>query len=67
MPEALKQSEIDKGQDPTVAKQWDDDTPTEEKFKDFEKIADDFKVVMMGTLRDGIGVRPNLPSSSTIN
>lgn len=62
MPEQLKQSEVDNKQDPTVAKQWDDDTPTEEKFKDFEKIADGFKVVMMGTLRDGIGVRLTGPN-----
>ena len=65
MPEQLKQSEIDKSQDPTVAKQWDDDTPTSKKFEDFASIADGFKVVMMGTLREGIGVRPRIPHNTT--
>lgn len=57
MPEQLKTSEVEKGQDPTVAKQWDDETSTEKKFEDFADIADGFRVTMMGTLRDGIGVR----------
>lgn len=33
MPEALKKEEVEKGQDPSVAKQYDDETPTEQKFE----------------------------------
>ena len=60
MPEPLKQSEIDQRQDPAVAKQWDDETPADQKFEDFYKIADNVNICMMGTLRDGIGVCPHI-------
>jgi len=60
MPEQLTKQEVEKGQDPSVSKQWDDSTPTEQKFEDFYKIADGLKVGMMGTLRNGIGVRLTL-------
>jgi hypothetical protein len=56
MPEQLKQSEVQKGQDPTAAKQWDDSTPLDKKFQDFAAIADKLSVCMMGTARDGVGV-----------
>ena len=56
MPEQLKESEVKKG-DPTVLKQFDDETPSEEKFQDFYQIADNLKISLMGTLRDGVGVR----------
>ena len=56
MPEQLKESEVQKGQDPVVAKQWDDDTPTDGKFEDFAAMADKMKIGMMGSLRDNIGV-----------
>lgn len=55
MPEPLKKSEI--GQDPAVAKQWDDDTPTEKKFEDFAAMADGLMICMMGTARENLGVR----------
>ncbi|KAK3686454.1 hypothetical protein LTR37_019804 [Vermiconidia calcicola] len=53
MPEQLKKSEVD--MDPTVAKQYDDETPTQQKFDDFAAMADGLKIGLMGTLRDGIG------------
>ena len=56
MPEQLKQSEVDKGQDPAVAKQWDGDTSTEKKFEDFAAMADGLPICMMGTARNGLGV-----------
>ncbi|KAK5173203.1 uncharacterized protein LTR77_003325 [Saxophila tyrrhenica] len=55
MPEPLKQSEIDKGQDPSVTKQWDDDVSLDQKMEDFGKIADGLGISMMGTLRNGVG------------
>ena len=60
MPEQLKKEEVDKNLDPAVAKQWDDKTPSDQKFKDFYAIADKQGVCMLGTPRDGIGVRPYL-------
>lgn len=56
MPEALKQSEVDKHQDPTVAKQFDDESPAAKKFEDFYAIADGLKICLMGTFRSGTGV-----------
>lgn len=46
MPEQLTKEEVQKGQDPSVTKQWDDDTDVETKFKDFYKIADGLKVTI---------------------
>ena len=57
MPEPLQQSEIEKGQDPSVTKQWDDDVPLDKKMEDFGKIADKLQIGIMGTLRNEIGVR----------
>ena len=45
MPETLTKEEVQKGQDPSVTKQWDNDVDAETKFKDFYKIADGLKVV----------------------
>ena len=56
MPENLKKEEVQKGQDPTVAKQWDEETSTEDKYKDFGALDDDTKMCMMGTFRQGTGV-----------
>lgn len=56
MPEQLTEVEA-KTQDATVAKQWDDETPVEQKLEDFYAIADKLPVCMMGTARPGLGVR----------
>lgn len=57
MPEPLKQSEVEKGQDPSVTKQFDGETPTDQKFEDMYAIADKLKIGMLGTYRPGVGVR----------
>ena len=57
MPESLKESEIQKAQDPWVAKQWDNEKPLDQKFDDFAAIADKEWMCMMSTTREGIGVR----------
>lgn len=56
MPEQLKESEVQKGQDPTVTKQWDDETPLDKRFEDFGTIADKLGVCLLGTARKDIGV-----------
>ena len=38
MPEKLTESEVQKGQDPSSVKQWDNDVPLEKKFEDFAAI-----------------------------
>ena len=55
MPDYLTKEEIDSKTDPSVAKQWDNDVSTEQKFEDFYGICDKLKIGLMGTLRPGIG------------
>jgi hypothetical protein len=56
MPENLKQSEVNARTDPSVAKQFDNESSSEEKFKDFYTIADANKFGMFSTYRQGVGV-----------
>ncbi|KAK6397561.1 hypothetical protein LTR65_006538 [Meristemomyces frigidus] len=55
MPETLTKQEVEKGQDPSVTKQYDDSVSLDEKFEDMYAIADKLKIGMMGSLRNGIG------------
>ena len=55
MPEQLKKSEVDSKTDPSVAKQYDDKTPTHEQFEDLYKIVDGLKVSLLNTYREGTG------------
>lgn len=55
MPEQLKAEEVNSKTDPSVAKQWDNDVPTDKKFEDFYGIADKLKICLLGTLREGTG------------
>lgn len=63
MPETLTKQEVEKGQDPSVTKQYDDSVSLDEKFEDMYKIADGLKIGMMGSLRNGIGVGHLVPCS----
>ncbi|KAI6911132.1 hypothetical protein KC334_g2978 [Hortaea werneckii] len=56
MPEPLTKEEVEKGQDPSVTKQWDNDVSAEKKLEDFYAIVDKQKIGMLGTYRDGVGV-----------
>lgn len=55
MPEPLKQSEITSETDPSVAKQYDNDTPKSDQAKDFYSLADGLKTCLLTTKRPGIG------------
>ena len=55
MPEPLKASEVNSQTDPTVAKQWDDETPKKHQIEDFYKTVDDLKIGLLTTIRNGIG------------
>ena len=55
MPENLKASEVKSQTDPTVAKQYDRETPSHEQFNDLYAIIDDKKIGILNTYRNGIG------------
>ena len=55
MPEPLTQSEVDSKTDPTVAKQFDTETPKSEQIDDFYKTVDKLQIGLLTTMRPGIG------------
>ena len=55
MPQPLKASEVNSKTDPSVAKQWDDQTPKKQQIDEFYKTVDGLKIGLLTTIRDGIG------------
>ena len=55
MPESLKQEEVNSKTDPSVAKQYDNETPKDEQWKQFFEIFDNGKITMFNTYRNGVG------------
>ncbi|KAK4888598.1 hypothetical protein LTR28_002913, partial [Elasticomyces elasticus] len=55
MPEPLTQQDIDTKTDPTVARQWDTETPMEKQWEEFYGIVDKLKIGLLGTYRQGVG------------
>lgn len=55
MPSELKKEDIEQKNDPSVARQWDDETPKDQQFKDFYDIADGLKICLFSTYRPSIG------------
>lgn len=55
MPETLTQSDINSKTDPSVAKQYDDETPKDKQIQEFFKLVDSKKVCMLNTYRNGVG------------
>ncbi|CAD6583595.1 MAG: hypothetical protein ASARMPRED_001363 [Alectoria sarmentosa] len=55
MPDPLKASDVESKTDPTVANQWDDQTPKKQQIDDFYKTVDGMKIGLLSTIRDGIG------------
>ena len=72
MPDPLKASDVESKTDPTVANQWDDQTPKKQQIDDFYKTVDGMKIGLLSTIRDGIGpvarsmAVAKVPSSSFI-
>lgn len=58
MPEQLKASEVNSKTDPSVAKQYDEETPKDQQIKDFFQLVDGKKICMLNTFRDGVGTYP---------
>jgi len=55
MPESLKASEVNSQTDPSVAKQYDSETPKEQQIKDLFEMIDGKKIGMLNTYRSGVG------------
>ncbi len=55
MPEKLTAEDIKSETDPSVSKQWDDETPLDQQFQDFYNIVDKLKVGLLTTMRPNVG------------
>jgi hypothetical protein len=55
MPDQLKSSEVNSQTDPSVAKQYDSETPAEKQIQDFFNFVDGKKIGILSTYRNGIG------------
>ncbi|TKX21396.1 protein bli-3 [Elsinoe australis] len=55
MPEPLKSTDINSSTDPSVARQYDRETPTDKQISDFFGLADSLKTCLMTTHRPGVG------------
>lgn len=55
MPESLKASEVNKENDPSVTKQYDNETPKDQQWKEFYDLVDDKKISILSTFRKGTG------------
>lgn len=67
MPSDVKQSDITEKNDPSVARQWDNNVDFETKFQEFYKIVDGLKIGLLGTYRPGIGVSTFPPTHSPLH
>jgi abnormal spindle-like microcephaly-associated protein len=56
MPEQLKSSEVNSKTDPSVAKQYDNETDKVKQIQDFFSLADDKKIGILNTYRNGVGM-----------
>jgi len=55
MPEPLTRDEVNSQTDPSIAKQYDNETPKEEQIKDLFNMIDGKKIGMLNTYRNGVG------------
>ncbi|KAI9722493.1 MAG: hypothetical protein M1828_004740 [Chrysothrix sp. TS-e1954] len=55
MPEPLQASEVNSKTDPSVAKQWDTETPMNQQIDEFYKMVDKLGCCLLTTERPGIG------------
>ena len=58
MPDTLHASEVNAKTDPSVAKQYDNETPKDQQIKQFFDMADGLKICMLNTYRNGVGESP---------
>ncbi|MCJ1428909.1 hypothetical protein MMC29_006820 [Sticta canariensis] len=55
MPQALTAAEVNSKTDPSVSKQYDNDTPKDQQVQDFYKTVDSLKTSLLTTIRPSIG------------
>ena len=55
MPTPLKSEDVHKENDPSVAKQYDRDTPKDQQWKELYEMIDGKKISLFSTYRDGVG------------
>ncbi|KAI4126812.1 MAG: hypothetical protein LQ347_004826 [Umbilicaria vellea] len=55
MPETLQSSDVSSKTDPSVSKQWDNETSKHDQIEDFYKIADGMKIGLLTTYRKTVG------------
>lgn len=55
MPEQLKSSEVNSKTDPSVAKQYDNETNKVKQIQDFFSLVDDKKIGILNTYRNSVG------------
>jgi general stress protein 26 len=55
MPEPLKASEVNSKTDPSVAKQYDNETPKDQQWKELYEMIDGKKISLLSTYREGVG------------
>jgi len=55
MPETLQKSEINSQTDPSVAKQYDNETPKDKQIQQFYEMVDGKKIGILSTYRNGVG------------
>lgn len=65
MPDQLQSHEVNSKTDPSVAKQYDTETSKDQQIKDFFSLADNKKIGILSTYRNGVGTHslPTSPSS----
>lgn len=55
MPQALNADEVNSKTDPSVSKQYDNDTPKDQQVQDFYKTVDSLKTSLLTTIRRNVG------------
>jgi hypothetical protein len=55
MPETLHQSEVNSQTDPSVSKQYDNETPKDKQIQQFFEMVDGKKIGILNTYRNGVG------------
>jgi hypothetical protein len=61
MPETLTQGEINSQTDPSVSKQYDNETPKDKQIQQFYEMVDGKKIGILSTYRNGVGSYPIPP------
>jgi hypothetical protein len=67
MPETLTQTEVNSKTDPSVSKQYDNETPKDKQIEQFYEMADGKKIGILNTYRKGVGELTLFPITSSVS